>query len=368
MADTTISGSSRQRDLERQILEALGSSLCLGTVFERTYPLLGQLVPADYGALGVSASGRPADYAWVVARMPPAFFSAYPDMAAHDFVRATVAREPNRVLCDEQMIGRRELERNVLYRRAREIGAPIEHVMAVMLHVDQRWQGGLSLYRDKRRPFSARESMILQRLTPAIANAVRNCHSFGESSGRGAALERLLEARAASVLLITPSGSIADEVGGAGRLLERWFASHERRKGCLPEPIRAFAVRSAAEPHAAHTPLRWPDRAAGPALQISFVPLPANRGRATAMLVVEELSEAIPLPRAWRSMRTPREQEMASAALRGWDNRLIATELGCETETVKKHLYRVYDKVGVETRAVLIARAVELNRRHPTSR
>ena len=84
------------------------------------------------------------------------------------------------------------------------------------------------------------------------------------------------------------------------------------------------------------------------------------------MLVVEEPLEAIPLPGAWRSMLTSREQEVASAVLRGWDNRLIATELGCETETVKKHLYRVYDKLGVETRAVLIARAVEQNGRQPT--
>jgi DNA-binding CsgD family transcriptional regulator len=361
----TVSRSARKRKVTLQILEALGSSLCIATVFERGYPLLGQLIPADYGALGVSSSGQPADYVWTVARMPPAFFSSYSEMAPHDFVRAAVTSEPNCVLRDEQMIGRRDLEGNVLYRRAREIGAPIEHVMAVMLHVDRRWQSGLSLYRDKRHPFSQRESMTLQRLTPAIANAVRNCHVFGEASARGTALEKILDRRTASLLLVSASANIVDEVNGAVRILDRWFPPHEIREGRLPEPIRAFATNVANGPLATHAPLRWSNGGVGRTLQISHVPLPTNRCRATTMLLVEEQSGAIALPMAWRSMLTRREKEVTSAMLRGWDNRLAASELGCALETLKRHVCHIYDKVGVETRAALIALAVELNRLDP---
>ena len=58
------------------LLEALGSSLDIQIVLERAYPLLLELVPADYGALGISASGRAEDYAWIVSKIPPRWFPA----------------------------------------------------------------------------------------------------------------------------------------------------------------------------------------------------------------------------------------------------------------------------------------------------
>ncbi|MFS8066918.1 MAG: LuxR family transcriptional regulator, partial [Byssovorax sp.] len=161
------------------LVEALGSSLDIRLVLERAYPLLLQIVPADYGALGISASGRSEDYEWIVSKIPPAFFAAYPEMAPHDFVRTSVVEQPNVVLRDEEMVSRADLETNLMYRRAREVGVPLEQVMAVMLHIDARWQSGLSLYRDKRRSFSERERAALERVTPALVNAVRNCHLFG---------------------------------------------------------------------------------------------------------------------------------------------------------------------------------------------
>ena len=46
-------------------------------------------------------------------------------MAPHAFVRAHVAKRPNVVLRDDEMVSRSELERNMMYRRAREVGAPL---------------------------------------------------------------------------------------------------------------------------------------------------------------------------------------------------------------------------------------------------
>jgi len=45
-----------------ELCEALGSALDIQVVLERVYPLLLQLVPVDYGALGISSSGRAEDY------------------------------------------------------------------------------------------------------------------------------------------------------------------------------------------------------------------------------------------------------------------------------------------------------------------
>ena len=210
MARASGSGVDEKKTTLR-LLEALGSSLDIRDVLKAAYPLLTRLVPADYGALGASFSTKPEDFEWTVAELPSAFFAAYPEMAAHDFVRSSVARRPNRVLCDQDMVSRAELEQNMMYRRAREVGAPLEQVMAVMLHVDDRWQSGLSLYRERRRPFSGAERARLQSVTPALANAVRNCHQFGRASDWGLALELLLASSGSAILLAAVSASVRCE-------------------------------------------------------------------------------------------------------------------------------------------------------------
>jgi hypothetical protein len=57
-----------------ELFEALGSSLDASVVLKNAYPLLSRLISADYGALGVSSSGRVEDFAWSVAELPPSFF------------------------------------------------------------------------------------------------------------------------------------------------------------------------------------------------------------------------------------------------------------------------------------------------------
>jgi DNA-binding NarL/FixJ family response regulator len=51
------------------------------------------------------------------------------------------------------------------------------------------------------------------------------------------------------------------------------------------------------------------------------------------------------------------------AVLRGWENRLVADELGIAEATVKKHLFNTFDKLGLPSRAALIASAAESQRR-----
>ena len=354
MAGTRTPGS-RERKATFDLIEALGSSLDIRLVLERAYPFLLQLIPADYGALGISSSGKAEDYEWIVAKIPPAFFAAYPEMARHDFVRKSVARQPNVVLRDEDMVSRSELETNMMYRRAREVGAPLEQVMAVMLHIDDRWQSGLSLYRERQRPFTHRERTILQDVTPAIVNAVRSCHLFGDAVEWAVALEALLHNQAASIVLVASPATEIARTAGAARLIEKWFAPHERRVGQLPAPLVALLARGA--------PGSWARRGADTTLDISFVPLAGCMGRANGMLVLQELSSVIQMPGAWLVLLTPRQQEVTAAVLRGWPNDQIASELGCATATVKRHLQTIFDALGVQNRASLIANAAAQQRR-----
>jgi DNA-binding CsgD family transcriptional regulator len=339
--------------IELQLVEALSSSLDIRVVLERAYPLLVQLVPADYGALGTAPSAKAEDFEWSVAALPDTFFAAYPEMAAHDFVRAAVAARPNVVLRDQEMVPRAELERNLMYRRAREVGAPIEHVMAVMLHVDARFQSGLSLYRDRRRPFTASERHRLQRVTPILANAVRNCYAFGVASDFGGALERLLTTPDFAALLTTNDGAELARSSAASALLERWFPPHELRDARLPPAL--VAVLNSASANGG--PASFCGQAPGKRLDVGFFPLRGRFGDRRWLVRLEEHGTDPTLPATWCARLTARQQQVAAAVLRGWDNRLIGAELGCSEATVKKHLQGIFDKLGVDSRTTLVVRA-----------
>ena len=56
----------------------------------------------------------------------------------------------------------------------------------------------------------------------------------------------------------------------------------------------------------------------------------------------------------WRL--TPRQAQVLDLVARGFTNALIADELGIGEGTVEFHLSAIFDKAGVESRAMLIAR------------
>jgi DNA-binding NarL/FixJ family response regulator len=353
---TRLSAARAEEDrLTAQLFEALGSSLDVRTILKEAYPVLTRLVPADYGALGVSSSPEAEGFEWTVAELPSAFFASYAEVAAHDFVRSAVARKPRRVLRDQDMVSRSELEQNLLYQRARELGAPLEQVMAVMLHLDDRWQSGLSLYRDRARPFSEVERARLQRVTPALANAVRNCQAFGAAADWKLALECLLGSPASAVVLASRQGAEISRSEGATALLEKWFEPHERRSLRLPRALSDVLQRTSST----ELPASWQKQGAGRTLEVSFSHLTSHFGDARWLLRFEERPSADALPGAWSAQLTPREHEIVRCVLQTWDNRLIGEMLGCTEGTVKKHLTHVYTKLGLKGRTALIVASAE---------
>jgi DNA-binding CsgD family transcriptional regulator len=53
---------------------------------------------------------------------------------------------------------------------------------------------------------------------------------------------------------------------------------------------------------------------------------------------------------------SPREAEVAELVLRGYPNPVIASTLGIAPTTTKRHLTRIFDKIGVDSRTQLISR------------
>ncbi|HEX5754530.1 MAG TPA: LuxR C-terminal-related transcriptional regulator [Archangium sp.] len=356
---------SRERTLTSQLVEALTSSLDLSEVFANAEAVLLRLLPADYMALCVSRPGRPGDYDWWVTKMPAPFLAHYPELAEHDFVRSAVVRRPNVVLRDVEMVPRRKvLERSRWYQYCRELGMPLEHVMSVLLDVKGGAHGGLTFYRERRRPFSKREQARLQGLTRLLTQTVRNCRMYGEVAARGQVLDAFFQHRGARCIVRAEPFLEELRTPPTTALLEKWFRPSERvGPSALPTVLVERLAMLTARGGAGGTGLDVWERAgeerglAGEDLRVTFTRLPIRGGQQFWALEFQELPRAIPVPEAWRRLLTEREVEVVSHVLQGWDNQLIADHLGLALATVKKHLQNIFDKLGVEGRPALICRA-----------
>jgi DNA-binding CsgD family transcriptional regulator len=355
MAGADLHLDTREQGLILDVVEALTSSLQLSQVLPRAYELLARLLPSDYAAICVSRPEQPGDYEWAVAHMPLQFFARYQEMAAEDFVRHAVMRQPNRVLRDTEMVPRPVLERSLMYRHCRELGMPLEQVMAVLLDLKLDGHGGITLYRELPVPFSDREQALLQRLTPILASTVRNCRVLGMVERRGSLLESLFHHQGSECLVVRPPHLELMRTERATQLLERWFTPMERGAGGLPVALLEQLARLAAGHGGPDT---WTRQGVGADLKVSFMALPEQSGGARPWaLRLQESPHAPVMPASWSARLTKREQEVVACVLKGWDNQLIAEELGCSLATVKKHVNHVFEKLGLHSRAALLTRA-----------
>jgi DNA-binding NarL/FixJ family response regulator len=56
----------------------------------------------------------------------------------------------------------------------------------------------------------------------------------------------------------------------------------------------------------------------------------------------------------WKSSLTPREHQVALLVGRGLSNKEVACELGLSDGTVKLHMHKILEKLGVRNRYALI--------------
>jgi DNA-binding CsgD family transcriptional regulator len=95
--------------------------------------------------------------------------------------------------------------------------------------------------------------------------------------------------------------------------------------------------------------------ARGEPLYVHVLPIETGAGDPRMAVSVRELGierEAF----ARRYGLTPREAEVAELVLRGYSNPTIASMLGIAPATAKRHLTRIFDKIGVDSRTQLVSR------------
>jgi len=337
--------------------DALTASHDLRAVLKDVFPLLLSLVGADSCALVAPLTGNAGQLVWISHNVPSTFLGqgAYDKMLPHDFVLGAVRKRLRVVLRDDEMCTRRAFEGNMMYHHARDVGGPVEQVLAVMLHDGEHLLSGLSLYRGLRRPFSERARGLLQQLTPAIANVVRNCWYTAKTALKGALCDSLLDSEEGGIIFLRSPVREIERTARAAELLDVWFAG-EPSVGGLPRVlVEELAQAQAARARGLVSAQRLMKEGKNVDLKVKFLPLRAPDGEPLWALVLCEVPR---VPSSWEALLTPREYYIVPWLLRGWDEDLVASEVGCQSGTVKKHIQRIYVKLGVENRVTLLCRAI----------
>lgn len=176
-----------------------------------------------------------------------------------------------------------------------------------------------------------------------------------EVQGKAWMLERLLTLQGNESLVLIPPATEQLRTAGVSALLESWFTPQERDLHGLPTVLveRLELLRSARR-GGSFGQDTWVREGLEQSLRVTFVRLPDQGGTSLWGLLLQVVSHGVPVPSAWRERLTAREVEVLECVLRGWDNQIIAEHLRCTVGTVKKHLQRTFDKLGVSSRAALL--------------
>jgi DNA-binding CsgD family transcriptional regulator len=240
-------------------------------------------------------------------------------------------------------VGRRRLHATELWNGLfRPFG--IEHQMVALLPAPPPLLVGVVLNRSGV-DFSERERALLNLLRPHLAYAYRNA----QARTIQAALERDPQGGRTALVLV---GALGDPVATDGQAKELLAAFGPGEGGQVAERLRAWC-REARE--------RWP---APPA---ALMAVDANRTveaqlLSRSVLALRVVRERLD-PASLRSLGlTRREREVLVLVAEGRANKEIALELGARPATVKKHLERIYDRLGVHTRTAAAAAAIDAGR------
>ncbi|MET0405002.1 MAG: LuxR C-terminal-related transcriptional regulator [Cystobacter sp.] len=359
----SLSGLRKEvRELALSVADDFQSSLDLVEMFTNARQGLGRLIPLDAVALCVSRPRRvagPVEYDWMPFGLDSYFFQHYPEVAAYDFVRDSTTRAPNRVLRDSEMISRDALIRNPMYERLRELGQPIEHCMSGSLWVNDGWHGGLTLYRARRKPFSASDLALHQWLVPRLARAINHCRTYAHARTQASLLREVTARQGASILVRGVGLADWTPTPAAMRLLAQWFSPSELAGGRLPVELRtqlaSLARRSGGLEEG---PGEWRKRGTDKDLCVRFEPLPVMDSERSWLLLLEEKRSFLPVPESWLGRISKAEATTVALAFRFWDYETIAGHLEVKPNTVKQHVQSACTKLGVENLKKLMALAL----------
>jgi DNA-binding CsgD family transcriptional regulator len=346
--------SSKEKEFAYAWVDELQFAQSLADVQAISERPFSKVFQADYSAICLSLRGDPTQYEWQT-RMSAPLLADYSSWAHEDFVLNAVMKNPNVPLRDTDMLRGEKVENTYTFRLSRERGMRLKHVLSVgIVRPGETWHGGITLY-SERRPFPKRRQALLEWARRRIENSFWNIRRFADAH-RGQLLE-IISGQSHAALVLTPLAEDALRTPHAAKVLERWFTPSELGPFRVPlvfsERLTRL-VKMQGEADADARLMECPGRDG--TLRVEFNRLPPVNGRSYWELKMREIPH--PLPRAWRERLSTREIDIAIHLLQGGQNEDIAESAGCAVGTVKKHLGRIYRKVGADSRADFISRAL----------
>jgi DNA-binding CsgD family transcriptional regulator len=203
---------------------------------------------------------------------------------------------------------------------------------------------GIAMNRS-RRSFTARDRLVLDTLRPHLAHAWRHVLARGRSQELVDALEQGLETAGGAVIVLDTRAQLAHAGGPARDLLEAYFGRRDR----IPRQLTDWMTTE---------PGTRPLVVDGPRGRLVVRLLDTVLVDRQPVLLLEESRRLVADAGALRAGLSAREAEVLRLVAMGKENREIADELGVTVGTVRKHLERVYPKLGVHSRAAAAARAL----------
>jgi DNA-binding CsgD family transcriptional regulator len=216
----------------------------------------------------------------------------------------------------------------------------VDELRAVLVSRDMAW-ATLTLYRlPPRTPFSDRDETVVRHALGPMADLFRL-----------AMLRAAIDApsgvdRPPGMLLVAPDG----DVTALSATAQHWLDAIDNRDR-IPSILRSVAAAAAAGDTLAHAAVptgqgRW--------VMLHAAPL-AGHDDEMGIIIEEARPVTVSDVIAGAYGLTPREREITALAAQGRSTKQIALDLGISPFTVQDHLKAVFAKVGVQSRAELVA-------------
>ncbi|ALA59613.1 helix-turn-helix transcriptional regulator [Nitrospira moscoviensis] len=207
--------------------------------------------------------------------------------------------------------------------------------------------------------FTDRDRLMLTLLGPHLTQSFLNARLLTRLKKRYHTMESAVEDGRHGILELGPKESIRWATPRVSHWLALYWPETERQRDRLPETIAQWLRREEAELGGAkhvHVPQRPLVVERGPhTLRVRLL-----REGARRLLFFDETTDGVDVERLRRTGLGRRESEVLHWVAGGKTNQDIAVIMDISVKTVKKHLERIFEKLGVESRTAATARALEL--------
>lgn len=280
----------------------------------------------------------------------------YPAFLAHerDFVmgRHVAQTRERRAVMMSDFLTNAQFQRTGLYNEFyRHFG--VRHHIAAYMETAWGCQVCVALMRGKR-DFCERDRARLTWVAPHLRQAWLNAQRFASvvspNTDTGDQYsEKILLSAELKPLHVTEKAS---------RLLAAFFGAELTTVSQLPQPLVLWlrsetAAAAAQQVDRPRRPLFL--RRSGLTLKVWW----CRRGEGGFEIVMEAEPAQVPVGLGSTGSLTAREDEVLRWMCQGKRNAEIGTILGTSPNTVRKHVQRILEKLGVETRTAAVARAIE---------